>query len=195
MTNKVKIFKYPREPQTSMKLKKAIAKGFGILSDPSQEFEEINKRTFEEVLEDYIKLLLFSGLLAGIVTFIYILIRAAYLNLFKGMAIDYWRLINYSAGTSGSIFFFYLFAGTFLFFILSILIKAFVKGVKYTRFVALMFYSLTPVLFFGWLSARIIPPLFIWSAFLLAAGVKKENERANEKEATKEVLRKKRKKA
>ena len=58
-----------------------------------------------------------------------------------------------------------------------------------------MFYSLTPVLFFGWLSARIIPPLFIWSAFLLAAGVKKENERANEKEATKEVLRKKRKKA
>jgi hypothetical protein len=176
-----------------MKLKKAIAKGFRILFNPSQEFEEINKRTFEEVLEDYIKLLLLSGLLAVVVTFTYILLSAAYLNLFKGIAIDYWRLINYSAGTSGSIFFFYLFAGTFIFFILSLIIKVFVKRVKYTRVVALMFYSLTPVLFFGWLSARIVPPLFIWSAFLLVAGVKKENERANEKEAVREVLRKRKK--
>ncbi|MBW3000843.1 YIP1 family protein [Candidatus Woesearchaeota archaeon] len=171
-----------------MTLKSAIIQGFRTLANPEREFENINKRSLEKILEDYIKLLLASGLLAAVIAFIFILINSTYLNLFRGINIDYWRLINYSAGISGSLFFFYLFAGTFLFFLLSLIIRIFVRRIKYTRLISVLCYSLSPILLIGWISNKLILALGIWSAFLLIVGIRqtlKEEGKISDKSSSK----------
>jgi len=160
-----------------MLLKTAIIQGFRILSNPDKEFKEINNRTLEKVLEDYIKLLLASGLLATVVSFVFIIVYSTYLNIFRGVNIGYWHLINYAAGISGSIFFFYLFAGTFLFFLISLIVKLFVPRLKYTKLIAIICYSLSPILLFGWISTKLVLALCIWSIFLLIVGIKQAPQR------------------
>jgi len=152
-----------------MTLKSAIIQGFRTLANPEREFENINKRSLEKILEDYIKLLLASGLLAAVIAFIFI-------------------LINYSAGISGSLFFFYLFAGTFLFFLLSLIIRIFVRRIKYTRLISVLCYSLSPILLIGWISNKLILALGIWSAFLLIVGIRqtlKEEGKISDKSSSK----------
>ncbi len=155
-----------------MSIKSAVKHGISVLSNPDREFSSMKERSFEEILDDYIKFLLVAGLLAGVAAIAYQFGRAAYLDVFKSIAVDYWRLLNYSVGTAVSTFFFYLFAGTFLMFIISLVLKIFVKGLKFTRLLSVMIYSLSPLLVFNWLKDSLFPALFVWSLFLLVKGVK-----------------------
>jgi hypothetical protein len=153
-----------------MGVKRALRQGFRTLFNPQKEFEALHNRTFEDVAEDYILILLVAGVVAGIMSLVYRFIYSGYLSIFKGMSIDYWRLLNYIAGNSVSMFFFYLFAGTFLIFIITMIARIFMKGMKLTRLLSLMLYAITPLLFFGWVAPSMFLPLIIWSLFLLIAG-------------------------
>ena len=166
-----------------MGLKRAVSQGFRTLFNPQKEFEALRNRTFEDVIEDYILLLLVAGVVAGIMSLISRFIYSGYLSIFKGMSIDYWRLLNYTVGNSVSMFFFYLFAGTFLIFIITMIARIFMKGIKLTRLLSLMLYVITPLLFFGWIVPSMFLPLIIWSLFLLATGLRviHEAERSNQK--------------
>ena len=96
-----------------------IKRGFRILLNPNKEFKILSKRTLEQVIKDYIFLLVSVAIIAAIVNFLFLLLKAVYLDLFVNIEIEYFRMINYSLARSGSLLFFYLFAGSFLMFFVS----------------------------------------------------------------------------
>ena len=149
----------------------AIKDGLRMLVNPGKEFEELNKKSFEYVVSYYVQLLVASGLLAAITSFVYSLIRAVYLSTFFDVGIQYLRMVNYSVGRSTSLLFFYLFAGTFLLFFVSLVLKPFFRMLRYTSALKILLYSLTPVLLFGWFLPNPLP-LGVWSLFLAYVGIK-----------------------
>ena len=173
-----------------MSIKTAIVQAFRILYNPEKEFENLEKRSLESVVEDYLKLILLTGLVAGIIAFLVIVISSAYLDIFKGITINYLHLLNYAGGILSSTFFFYLFSGTFIFFILTVIIWLFVRKIKYFELIGILCYAFTPIIIFSWISVKTIFPLVVWSLFLLITGIIKHHQlRANKNTNTK--LRKK----
>jgi len=156
----------------------AIKRGFGLLSNPENGFKDLQKRQFEVVLGNYLILLLSVSVLTGVVSFLFYLGKAAYLDVLMEIEIEYLRMLNYSMGRSTSLMFFYLFAGTFFVFILSLILAPFFRKMKYVRLLSIIFYSLSPFLLFGWIPIFSMP-LLIWSIFLFVVGVR--SERFNEK--------------
>lgn len=152
-------------------IKKAIMQGVRILSSPKNEFDNLNKRTFEEVITDYLWLLLALAILSGIASFIFAFFNALYLNLFVDIEIQYFRMLNYTLGRAVSLLFFYIFTGTFLLFIVSLLVRPFIFKIKYIDLLKIFFYSLTPLLFFSWLMFN-PAALFIWAIVLFVIGIK-----------------------
>ena len=152
-------------------LVRAIKRGLTILYNPKKEFENLSKRTFEEVVADYVVLLILVAIVAGIASMVYSVGRAIYLDMSLDISIQYLRMINYSLGRSTSLLFFYLFAGTFLLFFLSMALRVFLRKIKYTSLLKIMLYSLTPMLLFGWILPNQIP-WSIWGIFLFVMGVK-----------------------
>jgi hypothetical protein len=149
----------------------AIKRAFGILSNPKKEFENINKRTFESVLADYMILLVAVAVLAGLSSLIYSIVRVLYLDMTLDISVQYLRMINYSVGRSVSLLFFYLFGGTFLLFFLSTILRFLLRKIKYISLLKILFYSLTPFLLFSWFLPTPLP-LGVWSIFLLITGIK-----------------------
>lgn len=152
-------------------IKEPIKRGIRILSNPKKEFENLNSRTFESVVGDYMQLLVLVAVLAGFASFLYSLVRAIYLDFFLNVDLQYLNMLNYSLGRSASLIFFYLFAGTFLLFFLSLILKPLFHRVKYISLLKILFYSLTPFLLFSWIFSNPLP-LLIWTAFLVAIGIR-----------------------
>lgn len=152
-------------------IKKHIKFGICLLSNPEKGFRETGKSTFEETVSYYAWLLVAVSITAGVFNFLYSLAKAAYFDLFFEVDINYWRMVNYLTGRSTSITFFYIFAGTFLLFIISIILISFLPSLKYVNLLKILFYSATPLLFFGWIPYSAIP-LVAWSLFLFLNGVK-----------------------
>ncbi len=150
---------------------KQIKRGFNILLNPNKEFKNISKIKFEEAVADYFKLLVSVAIVAGIANFIIALIKAAFLDITLNIDIQYLRMINYSIGRATSLVFFYIFAGTFILFFVSIILRIFIRKVKYVDLFRILFYSLMPLLLFGWLPFNQVP-LLIWCSFLLAIALR-----------------------
>jgi len=148
-----------------------IKRGISILANPKEEFLKLNKRTLESVVGDYAILLAIVAVLAGASKLIYSIFNALYLDMSLDVSIQYGRMINYSIGMSTSLLFFYLFAGTFLLFSLSFLLKLFLRKIRYTSLMKILFYSLTPFLLFSWLLPNPLP-LALWSIFLFVTGIR-----------------------
>lgn len=148
-----------------------IKRWINILVNPQKEFEKLNNKSFESVIADYMVLLVTAGILAAFASFLYALFRAIYLDIFFDISIQYIRMVNYSIGRSVSLLFLYLFAGTFLLFFASLIIKLFFKKIKYTSLLNILTYSLTPILLFSWFLPNPLP-LAIWSLFLIYVGIK-----------------------
>lgn len=148
-----------------------IKRGFRILLNPNEEFKALSKRTLEQVIKDYIFLLVSVAIFAATVNFIFLLLKAVYLDLFVNIEIEYFRMINYSLARSGSLLFFYLFAGSFLMFFLSAILRVFFRKIKYADIFKIIFYALTPVLLFSWMQFN-PAPLFIWGLFLFIVGLR-----------------------
>jgi xanthine/uracil permease len=153
-------------------MKKRITTALRFLGNSKAEFAKLKNKSLEEVLENYIKLVLLSAVVAAIFSFIRSLVYAVYLNIFEGVTINFMNLANYSASLSGGIFFFYLFVGTIFSGILTMLLNIFLRK-KYTELVKIYCMSLIPVLLFGWISQSIGLCLLIWSAYLFILGLRK----------------------
>lgn len=150
---------------------KPIKSGIRILFNPEKEFRLLNKRSLEPVVWDYAVVLAASAIMAGIFNLIFSIAKAVYFDLLVDISIQYPQMINYSIGRSTSIIFFYLFAGTFLLFFLSLALRPFFRNTSYTSLLKILLYSAMPVLLFGWFLANPLP-LAIWSIFLIYTGVK-----------------------
>ncbi|MFH1408870.1 MAG: hypothetical protein ABIH34_03110 [Nanoarchaeota archaeon] len=152
-------------------MKRLIRKGITILANPEMGFQHLQHETLEQAMSDYLKMLLMVGGAAGVMNLLFRVGRALYLDMFLSTDIEYGRMLNYSLSQASALFFFFVFAGTFLFFFLSIILKMFFRKLGYPLFLKLMFFSAAPLLLFGWIP--LMPfPLFIWSAFLLVVGAR-----------------------
>ena len=150
---------------------KSLKKAWNIVTDPISEFKKLNKISFEKVLGEYLHMLITIGIIAGIFNLLINVFRALYLDIFLHADVQYIRMINYLFGKASSIFFFALFFGTFIMFLVSLIIKQFFTRVKYTEMLKILFYSLTPLLLFGW-THKLVPGLVIWSLIMLYHGMK-----------------------
>jgi uncharacterized protein with PQ loop repeat len=157
------------------RIRQAVKRAFSIVLRPQPEFAELHNRKFEAVLNDYIIMLAISAFLAAGVSLLFSFGYALFLDFFKNVDVQYIRMLNYSAGSSVSLIFFYLFAGSFLMFILSLILRLFVRKMRYVSLFSVIFYSLTPLLLFSWLRIAIIG-LIIWSAFLFIEGTAIHNK-------------------
>lgn len=150
---------------------KRIKRGFVFLANPSKGFKQISNETLESSLENYIKLILLSGFFAGLTNFVYRLIRAIIFDVFEGVSVNYWHLINYTLSISSGIFFFYLFIGTFGVGFTSIILNIFFKR-KFATLVKILMYSLLPVILIGWISIGLGVSMLFWSLILFITGLK-----------------------
>ncbi|MBU0980886.1 MAG: YIP1 family protein [Nanoarchaeota archaeon] len=152
------------------KIKEAIKTGISLLVNPDKGFSQLHRRPLESIVADYLRLLLVVGLAAGLFNMAYSFLKALYLDTFLLVNVDYLKMLNYSLSRSTSYIFFYVFAGTFLLFILSIILRLFVRQLRYTDLLKVMLYALFPYLLFSWLTFT-TPALFIWSLFLFIVGL------------------------
>ena len=152
-------------------MKRVIKKRFSVLMRPEQAFRDIRNATLEQSVAEYVKLLFFLGVLTGVYIFITNFARVVYFNIFNGLDVNYLFMLNYLMGKVTATIFFYLFAGTFILFFISILLKIILRRIKYTDMLQIIFISLTPVLLFGWITEAVVA-LFIWCIVLLWFGVK-----------------------
>src|SRR3989338_716713 len=149
---------------------KQVKIGWLIISEPKEQFTELNRKSLEDVAAFYMKLLLASAIFTGIFSFIALLVKASYFDLFLNVDVNYANMLNYAAGRSSSYVFFIIFAGTFLLFAASILIRPFTK-IKYAELVKILLYAMAPALLFAWVPVN--PALlFVWALVLLIAGIK-----------------------
>jgi hypothetical protein len=156
-----------------------VKRAIKILANPDVEFKKLSTRTFEDILSDYLWLLLGVAMLAASASFIFFLGKAFYLEKFALIDVDYVRMLNYSVGRSTSLAFLYVFIGTFGLFFLSLLLRIFVK-IKYTTMLSIIFYSMSPILLFGWIPIANFA-LGIWSLFLFIIGVRIKSQKSSQR--------------
>lgn len=149
---------------------KTFKKGIYILLNSDETAFELPNRTFEDVLSDYLVLLLSCGILSVLFEFLYSIGFVVFFDLTKNMDVSYLKVINYSLGNSVSSFFLYIFCGTFLMFFLSLILFVFLKKVKYMNVFKVLLFSFTPVLLFGWIRVLFLG-LLVWAFFLFFKGI------------------------
>jgi hypothetical protein len=115
-----------------MALKKKIKKGIAALKNPEKAFLELKKVTLEDIVSDYMHLLLLVALAVALFNIIYSIGRTIYLAVFLNADISYVRLINYITGQSFTILLIYILAGTIVVFLFSFIMKIFFRKIKKT---------------------------------------------------------------
>jgi len=153
-----------------MHVKRTMKAWWNVLHDPKEAYAAVTKRAFEPLLIEYLTLLIGAAVLAGAYIFLETMLKAGFYDLFLDVNIQYVRLANYAMGGVTSISFFFLFAGTFFLFILSMILRAFYHKVRYVDLLKGLFLALTPTLFFGWI-IWIGPAVLIWSIVLFLTGM------------------------
>ncbi len=148
-----------------------IKRRIELLKNPEKDFELLKKATFESEVFDYSKLLCITSLAAAATTFIISLAKVIYLDVFLTVEINYSRFINYGAGQSIMLAYFYIIAGTAGIFIASAFLRPFYRKMKYVELLKVMLHSTTPLLLLGWFPGLIIPML-LWSVILFSSGIK-----------------------
>lgn len=146
-----------------------------FLENPVQEFKQLHKRPLEQMVADYLKLLLFTGILAGLLTLLFSFGKSAYYDIFLHIDVQYARMFNYLIGRAFSIAFFFIFAGSFFLFFLSIILIIFLR-IKYATLFKILFLALTPLLLFSWIP-YMPPALFLWSIFLFIIGLRHAHDK------------------
>lgn len=150
---------------------KLIKDRFKLIGNPKEYFLDFDKDTFEKQLSDYLKLLILTGILAGISITIFNTIRGFYFLYVDKINVDIWRMLNYSVGNGVAVVFFALFCGTILLFVIATILRPFLKKLKFIKILQLMMYSLSPLLLFGWIPALSLS-LLIWCVFIFCIGYK-----------------------
>jgi hypothetical protein len=157
-------------------MKQKIGKVFSLITAPKESIHKLRSESLEKAVGDFLQLLILAGLLAGVVHFSFFFLKSAYHDVFQNLSVDYARMINYTFGRSVAVFFFYLFSGTFLLLIASIPLKIFAGKIKYTEFLRILIYSLSPLLLLGWIPMNPLP-FIVWGIFLLIVFLKAKGNR------------------
>lgn len=162
---------------------KLIKNAFKVIINPNEEFNLLKKKNFENILKNYLLLIIFAGILSGLTVFLLSFGKAIYYSFFMKIDINYINMLNYNYGRFISTVFFYIFAGTFLTAIIGFIIKPFTKGIKFTNVLKIIFYSLTPLILFSWIQI-LTPGLIVWSLSLLIIGLKNFKEKEKIKKSS-----------
>jgi len=139
-----------------------------VLYDPLAAFTALKSRSLEQVLGDYLLLLLCSGALGAVFYLLTSVGRAVYYHFVLGAQVEYIRLLNYAGGAAMAIFMLFLFAGTFLLFFIVLVLRLFFRQGSFVEFLRIALYSLSPVLLFGWV-LPVVLAMFVWAAVLLVS--------------------------
>ena len=150
--------------------KSQIKKGIKILTNMENEFSQLYEKKFEDVLYDYLKLLLQIAIFSGLLTLILGMIKAMYLQTFRQTPIGYMNYLNFLSGQAVGTSMGYLLAGTIVLFFIALILNITTK-IKFTETLKRLFYSLTPLLLFGWFS-KLALFLLIWAVFMFIVGSK-----------------------
>lgn len=149
----------------------SLRSALGVLQSPREGLLRVHEETLEETLSNYLALLLWSGVLAGVVSFVWALLRALYVDIIRGITIDYWHVVNYFSQVLIGTAFLYVFFGTFVMFLLTLALQAFAPRARYVKVVAVTCASAAPLLLFGWIAPRLLLALLVWMLFLLGSGI------------------------
>lgn len=152
-------------------IKNLIKKGVGVLKNPAEGFRLLEKKQLEEVVADYLILLLLLSLVAALFNLVFVIGKITYFTITSKIDVDYLVVLNYNLAESLAIAFSYIISGTFLMFFISIIIKVFFRRIKYTDLLKIMLYSAYPLLLFCWTPILIVS-LLIWAIFLFLVGVR-----------------------
>lgn len=152
-------------------IKKAALNHIRILLEPKKEFSRLKKRTLETIVGDYFIMLLSVSALSGLFNFCMVFINAFYLDFFLNAEANYWAISNYFFGKAISIVFLYLFVGSFIIFCISMILRLFVKGMKYTELLKVIMCSASPLLLLSWIPQSFLI-LTVWSIALFILGVR-----------------------
>ena len=152
-------------------IKNLIKKGIIVLKNPAEEFKLLEKKQLEEVVGNYLILLLLLSLVAALFNFVFVLGKVAYFTITSKIDVDYLLMLNYDLAESLAIASSYILSGTFLMFFISIILKVFFRRIKYTDLLKIMLYSAYPLLLFCWMPILAFS-LLIWAVFLFFVGVK-----------------------
>jgi phosphoglycerol transferase MdoB-like AlkP superfamily enzyme len=152
-------------------VKKLIKGAVNVLKNSESEFKALNEKTLEEIVFNYVKLLVFIAIVAGAVNMVISFVRVLYLDIFLRVGVNYLTFLNYVFGQSSAIMIIYIMSGTFLLYFVSLILNLFFRRIKYTELLKKILYSLTPVLVFGW-TPYIALSLLIYSVFLFIMAIK-----------------------
>jgi hypothetical protein len=146
------------------------------LRDPREAVEQLSVHSLETMLAHHGKLVVLSGILSGLASIVWALLRAAYLDFGRHIEIEYLRLINYYSGIAFGTFLFYIFAGTFLLFLVTVLVRIFIRDIPYWTLVKIFCIAFIPLALFGWISKLFVPGLLVWFAYLAVSGIRVARE-------------------
>ena len=96
--------------------------------------------------------------------------KSFYYDMIYSADVHYLNIINYSFGKANGLLFLYFFSGTFLVFMVSILLRYVVRS-RYVELLKRIMLSLSPVLLFGWIPS-FMGALLVWSSVLFIVGAK-----------------------
>jgi hypothetical protein len=149
---------------------KTFKKGISRIFNSEKELIGLSQRTFEDVLNNYLVLLLFCALFAAFFEILYSLSFVLFFDFTRSLDISYFRFFNYAIGNAISIFFLYIFLGTFFVFFLSLILRIFVKNIKYIDLFKILLFSFTPVLLFSFIRFLFLG-LLVWTFILFFNGI------------------------
>ncbi|MCD6464305.1 hypothetical protein J7L02_02150 [Candidatus Woesearchaeota archaeon] len=152
-------------------VKQHVINAFKLLANPKKGFESYFKKPLDVTLSQYFSLLLLSSILAFASVFLLRLAKSFYYHFFKKASVNYWGVLNLAGSTAVSVFFLYLFLGTFVMFVLNIVLYFIFKRLGFVNVLKLSLLSYTPILVFGWIPVMNYS-LTIWAAFLFITGLK-----------------------
>ncbi|HII16817.1 TPA: hypothetical protein HA361_02790 [Candidatus Woesearchaeota archaeon] len=159
-----------------------IREACSVIASPKDAFRNMPNIRFEKAVADYLRLLLLAGSAGSIITLLLSAGKAAYLDLLFEANVNYWNMLNYAAGKAVSLLFFCIFGGTFLLFLLSLLLVPFLRHLKYVELLRILFYSMLPIILFGWLPFN-PAPLVVWCIFLFIVGIRTYKGKAIRKDS------------
>ncbi len=147
-------------------IKDIIKEGINLLISPKSGFTKSDKKPLEDVVSNYLRLLMVLSIVAAFVNFLFRMGRTLYLDITRSLDIDYTSLFNFTLSEFFAYIFGYFLAGTFIMFLISLVLHQFYRKIKYADFMKIFMYSMYPLLLFSWLPI-LVPSLVLWSGFLL----------------------------
>ncbi len=152
-------------------LKEPIKEAIDVMSFPGKSFGKASKVSFEKSLGNHMLRVLIAGFSGLGFNLLFGLIRALYFQIFFSADVNYWNVVNYSLGMGISIFFFFVFAGSFILFAVALLLRPFNRKLKFIEHIKIVIMSSSPVVLLGWIPA-LAPSAGIWSLLLFFIGKK-----------------------